>query len=78
MFAIQHLLTICAKGEIIMTKNRQVLRNKNLIDTIPLFTWGKDNFFFLKSFLQPYNNSINVYFRPVISYYIFALLKIII
>jgi len=56
----------------------RLLRNKNLIDTISFFTWGKNNFFFLKSFLQPYNNSINVYFRPVISYYIFALLKIII
>jgi len=56
----------------------RLLSNKNLIDITSLFTWGKNNFFFLKSFLQPYNNSINVYFRPVILYYIFALLKIII
>jgi len=53
-------------------------RNKNLIDITSDFTWGKNNFLFLKSFLQPYNHSINVYFKHVTLYYIFALLKILI
>lgn len=31
MFAIQHLLTVCIKGEMFMIKNRQVTRSKKLI-----------------------------------------------
>ena len=53
-------------------------RNKNLIDLTSDFTWVKNNLLFLKSFLQPYNHSINVYFKRVTLYYIFALLKIIV
>jgi len=56
----------------------RLLRNKNLTNINTLFTRNKKNFYSFKSFLQPYNNSINRYYRPIILYYIFDLRKIII